>query len=182
MTSETSLRKKDLICPECGSIIKISDEATSLICSACGTSYTYHPESRIVPYLNFQQEGQSSIGYEVTNDLILTRNDQGFIILQDAKMPSIMERMPIRTHYVSQPHLEISVENRYELVENEGGKTLLRKLDCQIKDANSQNGTMVNDTRLKIDGQCQLKHNDIITLAPNCSGYVKIVFKQRHLT
>jgi predicted RNA-binding Zn-ribbon protein involved in translation (DUF1610 family) len=182
MTSDTSLRKKDLICPECGSIIKILDEATSLVCSACGTSYTYHPESRIVPYLNFQQEGQRSISYEVTNDLILTRNDRGFIILQDAKMPSIMERMPIRTHYVSKPHLEISVENRYELVDREGEKTLLRKLDCQIKDANSQNGTMVNDTRLKIDEKCQLKHNDVITLAPNCSGYVKIVFKQRHLS
>jgi len=157
MTSDTSLRKKDLICPECGSII-------------CGTSYTYHPESKIVPYLNFQQEGERAISHEVTNDLILTRNDRGFIILQDAKMPSIMERLPIRTHYVSQPHLEISVENR------------LRKLDCQVKDANSQNGTLVNDTRLKIDEQCQLKHNDVITLAPNCSGYVKIVFKQRHLT
>jgi len=182
MTSDTSLRKKDLICHECGSIIKISDEATSLICSACGTSYTYHPESKIVPYLNFQQEGERAISHEVTNDLILTRNDRGFIILQDAKMPSIMERLPIRTHYVSQPHLEISVENRYELVESNGEKTLLRKLDCQVKDANSQNGTLVNDTRLKIDEQCQLKHNDVITLAPNCSGYVKIVFKQRHLT
>ena len=182
MSSEASLRKKDLVCPECGANIKVSDDSASLLCSACGTRYSYHPESRIVPNLNFQQAKERTISYEVTNDIILTRNERGFIILQDSKMPSIEERLPIRTHFISRPHLEISVENRYELVENGEEKALIRKLDCVVKDLNSQNGTMVNNKQLSIDEEHRLEHNDVIILAPNCSGQVKIVFKQRHIS
>jgi hypothetical protein len=171
-----TLVMKDVICPNCGSLIRI-EESEEQTCPACKTRYAYSPEINIVPQLVFERESRSPFVYEVNANVLLGRDSQGFVTLSYADYGSIREYPNIRSNYVSGTHARISVDKSYEIPK--GNRDIVCRLRCTIEDDLTLNGTMVNDGLLKPGEVKELANNDVIVLAPKSRRAVRITFKEK---
>ncbi len=104
-------------------------------------------------------------------------NTRNIITVYDSFMRSISTSIPIRSAWVSKKHSNIKTQEKYEILQEGDQQYIVKKTACFLNDLNSENGTMVNGTQ--INDPVELKHGDVIVLAPGCKRYVEIHYIEK---
>lgn len=173
----TVLTRKDLVCNECGYQLVIENNSTYIVCEACDTKYECNLQISIMSQFIFETPSKKHV-YKIKRDTLIGRDDLGKITLCYAVDNSIKAILPIRTRYVSHQHAKIKVKKISILKEDNNEKYIISKLICYLEDISKKNGIKVNNSWLVKNKPIELKHNDIIVLAPERRGRVKILFKE----
>ena len=173
----TVLTRRDLVCNECGYQLLIENNSTHIMCEACDTKYECNLKTSIMSQFIFETHGKKHF-YNIKRDTLIGRDDLGKVTICYAVDNSIKATLPIRTTYVSHHHAKIIVKKVIILREDNNVKHIISKLKCYLEDISKKNGIKVNNSWLVKNKPIELKHNDIIVLAPECRGRVKIMFKE----
>lgn len=174
------VRKRQITCSECSSIIDIPTSATqTTVKCRCGTTYEYNPAVKFQPYLTFEDENKKTTEYPLCTTVKLGRDENSdYLTLTCQDDESIKQNLYIRNVYISRQHAKILIQEEYNL-QNGDAPQILSKKRCILQDSGSTNGTSINNRLLKPLEEKTLKHNDHITLAPNSCYPVTFTFRER---
>ena len=177
-SGETTLVKNIISCDECGWPINIAQDCPEIVCDACDYAYKLRLETSISSLLIFDRGHIPPHTYEINGNILLGRDEKGYLKIWSEKIEAIQEHVPIWSLYISRKHARIKVEKENKLIEKDDTKEIIGRLKCFIEDI-SLNGTQINGMNLRRGEFKELKNNDKITLAPSSDRYVTITFKEK---
>jgi pSer/pThr/pTyr-binding forkhead associated (FHA) protein len=170
--------KQQVKCPECAAQIEVSVNLRPneiVHCYKCGRDSAYKP-IQLVPELVFERNNKQII-FPLTYDVTVGREcNDDYITLRSEIDQTVKQDTYIRNKCVTkQPHAKIKLNE--ELISYKDGTRLLKQ-KCSVEDASTTHGTAVNDKMLTPNEKRELKNGDIITLAPNSTMKLVIIFRE----
>ena len=113
----------------------------------------------------------------INGDIIIGTNERKIVTVSDSIMRSISSSIPIRSAWVSHEHSIIKTQEKSEIKKEGDQQLIVFKTACFLEDNKSVNGTTVNGT--SVNTSVELKHGDVIVLAPGCKRYVEIHYFEK---
>jgi len=167
---------KFAIC-RCGAILPLTQRIIK--CGRCGLLYEYHPEKIALFTLEFQCGDNPLFSFQLFESVIIGRDgyDRNYIKIRSMEDRMKMENTYIRNIFISRDHVAIHVEE--EMIVPRDGQEIIVKKKCKIEDLGSKNGTEINGIPLRPGMQYELKHNDIVILAPKTLLPLTITLKEK---
>ena len=113
----------------------------------------------------------------INGDVIIGTNERKIVTISDSIMRSLSTSIPIRSAWVSQAHSRIKTQETFMIIQEGDQQQIVLKTACFLDDLKSVNGTTVNGVHVK--DTVELKHGDVIVLAPGCKRYVEINYLEK---
>ena len=164
-------------CKGCGTPLKLPNKSGEIHCEVCDSYFQYAPELRYGSYLKFLDVKGGDYLMMINGDIQIGTNNRKIITVSDSLMHSLSTAIPIRSAWVSNEHSKIKTQEKYEIIQEGDQQHIVLKTACFLNDLKSENGTMVNGVH--VNDTVELKHGDVIVLAPGCKRYVEIHFIEK---
>ena len=164
-------------CKGCGTPLKLPQRSGELHCKVCDSHFHYIPELRYCSYFNFLDVKGEDYQMMINSDITIGTNERKIVTVFDTLIRSITKTIPIRSAWVSEKHSKITTQETYEIIQEGNQQQIVFKTACFLDDLNSVNGTSVNGVH--VNDTVELKHGDVIVLAPGCKRYVEIHYFEK---
>jgi len=164
-------------CKGCGTPLMLPKKSGEIHCDVCDSHFQYAPELRYCSYLQFLDVKGGDYKMMINGDVIIGTNERKIVTISDSILRSLSTSIPIRSAWVSQAHARIKTQETFVIIQEGDQLQIVLKTACFLDDLKSVNGTTVNG--VQVNDTVELKHGDVIVLAPGCKRYVDINYFEK---